>query len=242
MLNRFFFLLYLLLRPELLTLPLKKIYIPAYVQFEWLKGRGIQTILDIGAHEGAVLGALNYIFPRAVCYAFEPDKRSLKKLQRKFKSKNNIHIIPLAISNKSGHRDFYKNQISPASSLLKLNEKYKNSRAELFSYKKSKIETTTLDTYFKGETPDSIFLKIDVQGCELLVLLGALNTLRNVAAIHIETPFDQLYKNQSTYDDIFKLLSKHGFFYSGSIPDAAFWPSFALPRQQNSVFFNRKYC
>lgn len=234
--NIIFFFGYVLFNPRLVLLLFKNIYLPVYVQFEWLKKYNITTVIDVGANQGHVTRALQYMFPEASIYAFEPIKKEADKLCASF-SKRKVIVENLALGNKSGKAILYKYGFSPASSLLPATLKYSEKFRGVSIGDEVAVQTTTLDSYFKNaKLTGEVFLKIDTQGTEKQVLEGAKSFLKFVSIIHIETLFDELYKNQSTFDEVYKFLTKLGFEYRGTVVESYFYPNFYLPEAANCVF------
>ena len=58
---------------------------------------------------------------------------------------------------------------------------------------------------------DRVYLKIDTQGYEKEVLLGATNTLLKASAIEVELSLVPLYKNQPLLPELWDLLNGLGF-------------------------------
>lgn len=234
--NISFFLLYLIFNPHLISPALKKIYLPVYVQFEWLGKYNISTIIDIGASKGHVTKALHYLFPEATIYAFEPLEAESAKIKSKIKSENVI-AENVALSNKIGTATFYKSNCSPVSSMLPPLPKYAKRLESLSKFERITVKTTTLDSYFKNiNLTGMVFLKIDTQGTEKLILEGGVNFLKDVSIIHIETSFVGLYKNQCLFKDVYNHLTKLGFKYMGSVNEAHFYPIFEPHEVINSIF------
>lgn len=71
------------------------------------------------------------------------------------------------------------------------------------------VVTKRLDDIPEASGAD--FLKLDVQGGELMVLEGAIRTLRDVLVVHTEAVFLPLYKNQPLFSDIDPWLRARGF-------------------------------
>jgi FkbM family methyltransferase len=61
--------------------------------------------------------------------------------------------------------------------------------------------------------PDIDFLKIDIQGSELMVLQNAIETLKRTLVIHIEVQFVQFYKEQPLFGDLDCFLRSQGFMF-----------------------------
>lgn len=230
--------IYLLLNPHLLLLPFKGIYLPVYIQFVWLKKYKIDVIVDVGAYQGHVSKTLNYLFPKAKIYTFEPLEENFKRLKKTLKSKKFI-IEKMALSNKTGNSIFYTNGYLPASSILPLEEKCIKRYPYMANTKKTTVKTTTLDSYFRKKRPGKVvFLKIDTQGTEDLVLKGGREFLKNVFLIHVETSFDKMYQNQCIFQDIYELLVNLGFSYIGEARESQFYPTFGSQTSANSIFIN----
>lgn len=71
------------------------------------------------------------------------------------------------------------------------------------------VQTTRLDDI--PQTAGLDYLKIDVQGGEMMVLEGARERLKSTLVIHTEVEFLPLYKNQPLFGDVDALLRAEGF-------------------------------
>lgn len=238
--NSLFFIAYLFLNPHLLRPFFKGLYLPVYVQYEQFKKYNIKTIIDIGASSGRVARALNYLFPDAKIYAFEPLIQNHSLIKDKI-PKDKLVLSRLALSNQKGKAVFYQNSYSPMSSLLPLSQKIRKRYQSLAKVKKIIVTTTTLDDYFRNKKlEEEIFLKIDVQGAERLILEGGRDLLEKVSLIHIEISFNKWYQKQSVFDDIYRCLIDLGFDYLGEVLEAEFYPLFNLQDSKNAVFMRSK--
>ena len=77
--------------------------------------------------------------------------------------------------------------------------------------KKVRVRIKTLDEVINFKRDKIYLLKIDVQGYENQVLLGAKKNLKNIKYIIIELSNSEFYKNQSKNNKIIKLLNNYGF-------------------------------
>ena len=136
---------------------------------------------------------------------FEPNPKSYKSLLDKYDD-----VRQIALGATKGRIDLNICRGRKVTSLLEPNREYhdKYRKANRFDIiEKIEVELDTLD----NQVPNVDFLKIDTQGYDYQVLLGAKNQLDTIQAIEIEVLFAPYYKKQSKGGDIDKLLRGHGF-------------------------------
>ena len=73
------------------------------------------------------------------------------------------------------------------------------------------VQTRRLDDI--DECPKADFVKIDVQGAELLVLENAVAKIADAVVIDCEVEFVALYKNQALFGDIHSFMRRQGFAF-----------------------------
>ena len=172
--------------------------------FNQLKKYKIKQVLDIGAHVGTFSKKLLENKDVNVI-AFEPMKKTfleLKKLEKNYKSQ--FKCFNIALSNRIGNtKIYYTNPSSQLSSIaVNLNKinflKHKK-------VKKNKIKTDTLDNFvlknkkiFKKKID---YIKIDTEGNDLKVLVGALKTIKKHKPefIQIEMNYHYLFSGENLY-------------------------------------------
>ena len=71
------------------------------------------------------------------------------------------------------------------------------------------VQTVRLDDL--AETRGADYLKLDVQGCELMVLQGSIERLRELLIVHTEIEFLPMYKRQPLFADIDVFMRGRGF-------------------------------
>jgi FkbM family methyltransferase len=132
--------------------------------------------LDIGANIGAhTLPLAKHIFPGTV-YAFEPMPWARNKLQRNIALNGiaNIRVEPLGLSDRPGRHDIHFR----SSWRLGDNGRWTSENSE--SLRPVPIEFATLDSYVRERAlPQIDLMKLDVDGYEMKVLRGAIETLRD---------------------------------------------------------------
>jgi FkbM family methyltransferase len=170
-------------------------------------------IVDVGAMtlgEGTdPYSALTAATPCDV-YGFEPVADELEKLRAS--AKPGHHYLPHTIGDGSA-RTFYECNFSMTSSLFEPNTpllvNFQNLEELVRVTKTHAVETRRLDDIPELEGTD--YLKVDVQGAELLVFEGASRILDNALVVHSEVQFVQLYKDTPLFAEIDIHLRSKGF-------------------------------
>jgi FkbM family methyltransferase len=154
------------------------------------------VFVDIGANRGDAIQSILIKKPDAKVVAFEPNELLVNKIRREFGADNRVTVhncglgsveesFPLFIP-------FYNNYMFDGLASFKRENAESWLRKRLFNFKEEKLEikemvckVDRLDNF--GLAPK--FLKIDVQGFEYEVLVGAMETLkRHRPIILMEAP------------------------------------------------------
>jgi len=197
---------------KLLHIPYNKFGLPVEL-INWLPANRSITFVDIGASDGHLCERLikQYKIHRGVFVEALPNR--ILELKSKF-SAPQYDIVEIAVADKAGITDFQVYEgFDYVSSLLHLNSDFQ-ARSDINLGQKiiMKVKTDTLDHIASSLEIGSIdFLKIDVQGAEHLVLLGATETLRRVSIIYIEVSFQKVYGGSSTLYEIHEILFDNNF-------------------------------
>lgn len=182
----------------------------------WLMSCQFKTIVDIGANEGQFSEKIRILFPEASIYAFEPLQDVFEKLTANFKDDKKFFPVPLGVGDQPGKVDMFRNESTASSSLLEMTEAHTGSFVEAVDTTMEKIEITTLDQYFLDkELEDPLLVKMDVQGLEAAVIAGGEAFLKQADMILTEVSFEELYKNQPLFDEIYHKLTALGFSFAG---------------------------
>lgn len=135
--------------------------------------------LDIGCHKGEVLDIIISHAPDGHHFGFEPIPSMYKSLASKY-TNTNCTIHEVALSNKSGTSVFNHVVSNPAySGLVKRAYDRPNEVDEQIE-----VKTERLDILFDKNTPVDL-IKIDVEGGELNVLEGAVETIKRTKPVII---------------------------------------------------------
>ena len=187
---------------------------------KYLLNLNLKVAFDVGAYEGETLEYLLKIKSINKIYSFEPQILSYNKMIKKYDFNNRIILNNLALSNNSEDKVFFINTLTSTSSFSHLDDnslwlKIKNTILnEKNSIKNSIIlKTSTIDSYVNENDIDKIdLLKIDTEGHEFQVLMGAKKTINEnkIGYILIEIHSSKMYKNYSK-SKIEEFLKKNNF-------------------------------
>ena len=179
----------------------------------------VKTIIDVGANTGGYAEELRIFFPKARIYAIEPHPETFKVLLASAK-KNKIFAYNQGFGNYVGKRDLWDfaddaklKSTQPtstlASTLKEVVENLHQQKAQAYAFKMN-----TLDNFAKKEKINEIdFLKIDVEGAEISVLLGAKKMLKNNKISFIQFEFNEMnIYSRTLFKDFVSILPKHIFY------------------------------
>ena len=164
-------------------------------------------VVDIGARIGYyTLQFANLVGPTGKVYAFEPEPKNFELLKKnvQINKYDNVVLIQKIVSDKDGIVEFFISKFdSIGNKLFKSNE----------AGSSIKIESTTLDEYFKDLKEKIDFIKMDIQGGEGKAILGMKNLLKenkNLKIIQEWWP-DALKQNNTNPEDHLKFLQHIGY-------------------------------
>jgi len=173
-----------------------------------------KTIFDIGANIGWY--ALNFAKKTAnvrKIYAFEPIPRTYQYLEKHLKLNNikNVSAFNLGFSDTIEEKTFFWTKEESGSASMENIQK----RA---SINEVKCKVTTLDHFMKNRRNTIDLIKCDVEGAELLVFKGAIETLKKSKPIIYSEMLRKWSKKFGYYpDDIINFLADIGYHCYGYV-------------------------
>ena len=184
---------------------------------DWIKGFNNQEnniFWDIGANIGLYSIYSKIVNEKLKVISFEPSTFNLNLLSRNISINSyekDISIFPIALSDKKNYFSiFNETYLLEGASMSTFDNDFGYDSNIIIPQNKSKIFGTNIDELINSkilEVPD--YIKIDVDGMEHLILLGAKETLKdkNIKSILIELNLD--FKMQ--HDTCTKILETNGF-------------------------------
>lgn len=162
--------------------------------------------VDVGCHKGEILDLFLQAAPQGVHFGFEPIPVLFQNLLKRYASRTNCHFYDIALSNQQGTSSFNYVVSNPSySGLLKRRYDRPNEQDTQIT-----VRTERLDDVLPPDFRVDL-MKIDVEGGELMVLEGAVETLRRCKPVVIfehGLGASELYG--STPEKVFDLLESCG--------------------------------
>ena len=172
--------------------------------------RSGQTVFDVGAN----IGTWSYYVLRRngniKLYAFEPTPSIFEKLKENLKQWDLANLHKIALNSQDNICAFFCYDHHIFNSLI-----YLPHRKQIAANKQGKIdiETRSLDSFCQEHNINTIdFLKIDTEGAELIVLLGAQKLLKTNRIKVIQFEYNECSKMaNATLQDIYQLLTSSNY-------------------------------
>lgn len=165
--------------------------------------RSDSNCIDVGCHEGVILKDILRIAPTSAHFAFEPIPGMYERLCRKFGKIPNLRICDYALSDTAGTTTFQHVVSNPGYSGLR-RRSYDRPHEQI---QEITVKTDLLDNLVPRDVPVH-FIKVDVEGGELQVFKGAVETIRqNRPVIIFEHGLGGADYYGTTPEDMYDLLA-----------------------------------
>ena len=178
-----------------------------------IKHHQIDVIIDVGANIGQYGGEMRSLGFKGQIISYEPMKEAFQKLKKIAAKDINWQVYNFSLGERDGETTLNVAKNSVSSSILENLPQLTESAPEARFIQKENIEIRKLDSVFeqlnlKGK---NIYLKIDTQGYEEMVLLGSEKSLQFVSGIQIEMAFVPSYEGAMTFHEMKAKLKNMGF-------------------------------
>ncbi|NSL85359.1 FkbM family methyltransferase [Chitinophaga solisilvae] len=172
----------------------------------------LNTILDVGANKGQFALAAAQRYPDAVIHSFEPVPDTFAELLQNTRKTPAIHTHNFALGSCNGMLEFYSNSYSHASSALQVSELQQQLIPRTANARKIEVAVRQMDSLLGHITFRApVLLKLDVQGFEKEVLLGAEKCIPQIDYLVFETSFVRMYEGEPLFDEMHHFVKEQGF-------------------------------
>ncbi|HNZ27043.1 MAG TPA: FkbM family methyltransferase [Spirochaetota bacterium] len=175
-------------------------------------------ILEAGAAEGGDTVEFSELLPDARIYAFEPVSKTFKILAENVKTRPNVTIYNMALSDTVGEAQInisskIDNRDEAATSSTLLNPKGHLSFHKNIVFDTTEtIKTITLDEWAKENKIEKVdFMWLDMQGMEYRVLNSSPEIFKTVKLLYTEVSLKEMFEGAPLYDTFKKWLKDKGF-------------------------------
>lgn len=180
-----------------------------------LLSNNFNIVLDVGANDGWYAKNLRKLGYRGKIVSFEPLAGPFTKLSAYADKGIYDHIVVnMALGERDGVGQINVSHNLVSSSLLEATTELINAAAETKAYRTQDISIAKLDSIFTrycNPGKDKVFLKMDVQGYEKNVLIGAQENLKHIHGIQLEVALVELYRNETLFKEMVPYIESLGF-------------------------------
>ena len=168
------------------------------------------NLIDIGANVGEFTKDFVKFFPKnKTALLFEPIKKLKPAIDKNLKNICNYKLFNLGLSNKKGFETLKYQESNTTLASFKSYSKDVNNFYNKTEGIEESVEIDELDNYISHvKNLKNLVIKIDVQGNELEVIKGGLNTISLSSILILECSFTSEYENENpTFSESLKLLN-----------------------------------
>ena len=198
----------------------------------------VDLVLDVGANAGQYGRGLRDAGYRGRIVSFEPLREAYAKLEREAKGDPFWETRNFALGDVDSSAEINISANSYSSSLLEMLPRHLQSAPVSRYTGRESIAVHKLDTVIDTISvgSEAIFLKVDTQGYEKRVLVGASLSLNRIVGAQLELSLVPLYQGDALLGEMLKLMEESGFVLMSLEPEF-FDPDTGQLLQVDGVFF-----
>jgi len=189
-----------------------------------MKHYNIDVVLDIGANDGDYGREIRDRGYKGLIVSFEPNPKVFKRLEDSIKSDPNWIAYQLAFGDVDSELELLIPENDTMSSFKKFTNLGLDKSAKGLST--AIVEVVTLETFLNKhpEFHKNVYLKMDTQGYEMEILLGAQKILHKISAIQAEVALIHTYKDEVDWLDFISWLRSKKFELATAVCNSAIGP------------------
>ena len=178
---------------------------------EVIRSTGTTVVVDVGAGSGQFVGWLRDAGYDGRVVSFEPVADAFARVKRRAEGDPGLTCHRIALGDRDGEVRLNRAGNIWSSSLLPMTARQKNAAPESVYVGEESVRLARLDSLGIVQPDDRVYLKIDVQGAEGAVLVGAAGVLDRVVAVELELSLVELYEGQELLPALHRRLRRAGF-------------------------------
>lgn len=178
-----------------------------------LRAQAVDNVLDVGANAGQYAVRLRERGFRGCITSFEPLPDAFAELERRSAADSRWSCVRLALGARRGEAVLNIAKNSTSSSLRPMLERHVASAPGSIYTSSCTVRLQRLDDVFDEHVSpgDTCLLKIDTQGHEFDVLLGASSSLGRTHGLQLEMSLVPLYDGQMLFSELLEWVQAQGF-------------------------------
>ena len=186
---------------------------------DFLRSRNIDLVIDVGANVGQHATRLRKDAYAGWIVSFEPIAAAYEELAALANKDGRWKAINMALGDHEGVANINVAESSIFSSILPQLPAATTFSSAAQVVRSESVRVARLDDIF-ADLPKSkaAFLKIDTQGYERQVLMGAQESLSRVLGVQMELPIVHLYEGTWKFHEAIAYMSDLGFEISNIVP------------------------
>jgi FkbM family methyltransferase len=185
---------------------------------DFLTSRNVKLVLDVGANEGQFGNSIREEGYRGEIWSFEPVKRAFAKLSESAAQRPHWKTYNMGFSDRAETAEINVSRYSVFNSLHDIKNTAISFNEGAAVIARETIDLQRLDDFLPNENLEGAFLKIDTQGHEKQVLLGADARLAQFSGVLMELPIRHLYEGVWQLEEAIAFMRARGFSVSNLAP------------------------
>jgi len=177
----------------------------------YLHSHRVDLVVDVGANAGQFGQALRRAGYRGRIHSFEPIAEVFEQLRRVASADPLWSVTCAAVGAMPGEAEINVSALSVLSSIKPSTAFAATFDARSAAVRTERVPVTTIAAVLDGDAAGAVFLKVDTQGYEEEVLVGARPVLGRVVGLQLELPISHLYAGVWTFEEAIARVRALGY-------------------------------